>query len=259
MTDPGFHYSVLSEFRARLVAQGVEQQLLDTLLAVCQAHGWVRAGGTQRTDATQVLGAIRAMNRLESVGETLRAALNALAVAAPTWLRAQIDPDWGDRYSRRVEEYRLPKGDPARQAYANCIGLDGTRLLRAIYAPAAPVWLRHIPAVEILRRVWLQQCSVYPVKGRKDVWAEHGAGASQVRSSRWASADNSASRASLWALPMMSSSQPGPTLQIMPTVSPPLHWPASRSQSARPAAPHPAGPSGWCDPARHTVAAYRRG
>jgi len=157
LTDPGFHYSVLSEFRARLVAQGQEQQLLDTLLAVCQAHGWVRAGGTQRTDATHVLGAIRAMNRLESVGETLRAALNALAVAAPTWLREQIAPDWLDRYARRVEEYRLPKGDAARQAYANRIGADGTQLLRAIYAPDAPAWLRHIPAVEILRRVWVQQ------------------------------------------------------------------------------------------------------
>ncbi len=147
----------LSEFRTRLIAGGLEQQLLDSLLAACQAQGWVKAGGTQRTDATHVLGAIRAMNRLESVGETLRAVLNALAVAAPDWLVEQIAPDWFDRYSRRIEGYRLPKGDAARAAYANTIGTDGANLLHAIYAPTAPAWLRPMPAVEILRRVWVQQ------------------------------------------------------------------------------------------------------
>jgi transposase len=157
LTDAGFHYSVLSEFRARLIAGGLEQQLLDSLLTTCQAQGWIKAGGTQRTDATHVLGAIRAMNRLESVGETLRAALNALAVTAPDWLVAQVAPDWFDRYSRRIEEYRLPKGDAARAAYASTIGTDGTKLLGAVYAPTAPAWLRHLPAVEILRRMWVQQ------------------------------------------------------------------------------------------------------
>jgi transposase len=157
LTDPGFHYSVLSEFRARLIAGGLEQELLDSLLAACQAQGWIHAGGTQRTDATHVLGAIRAMNRLESSGETLRAALNALAVAAPNWLVEQVAPDWFDRYSRRIEEYRLPKGDTARAAYASTIGTDGANLLAAIYAPTAPAWLRQIPAVELLRRMWVQQ------------------------------------------------------------------------------------------------------
>jgi len=157
LTDPGFHYSVLSEFRARLIAGDVAQTLLDTLLTRCQQRGWLKAGGTQRTDATHVLGAVRAMNRLESVGETLRAALNALAVAAPDWLHGQITADWWDHYSRRVEEYRLPKGDAARQVYANTIGTDGTQLLAAIYAPTAPDWLRQLPAVELLRRMWVQQ------------------------------------------------------------------------------------------------------
>src|SRR5690348_134726 len=155
LTDPGFHYSVLSEFRARLIAGGLEQELLDSLLAACQGQGWIHAGGTQRTDATHVLGAIRAMNRLESIGETLRAALNALAVAAPDWLVEQAAPDWFDRYSRRIEEYRLPKGDTARAAYASTIGTDGAKLLAAIYAPTAPAWLRQIPAVELLRRMWV--------------------------------------------------------------------------------------------------------
>src|SRR5438045_1366048 len=49
LTDPGFHYSVLSEFRERLIEGGLEQQLLDTLLTACKEQGWVQAGGTQRT------------------------------------------------------------------------------------------------------------------------------------------------------------------------------------------------------------------
>ena len=80
-----------------------------------------------------------------------------MAAAAPDWLVLQVNPDWFDRYSNRVEEYRLPKGKAARQEYAEVMGTDGRTLLTAIYTPTAPVWLRQIPAVEILRRVWVQQ------------------------------------------------------------------------------------------------------
>jgi transposase len=86
LTDPGFDPSVLCEFRARLLAGGAEKCLLQQLLARCQELGLLKAGGRQRTDATHVLAAIRTLNRLEVVGETLRAALNALATAAPAWL-----------------------------------------------------------------------------------------------------------------------------------------------------------------------------
>ncbi|MDQ5851535.1 MAG: transposase, partial [Chloroflexota bacterium] len=40
---------------------------------------------------------------------------------------------------------------------AATIGADGFQLLRAIYAVDAPGWIREVPAVDILRRVWLQQ------------------------------------------------------------------------------------------------------
>jgi transposase len=157
LADPGFDFSVLSEFRSRLLAGGLEQQLLDVMLTHFKSHGWLKARGKQRTDSTHVLAAIRTLNRLETVGETLRAALNALAVVAPEWVRAQVTPAWFDRYSLRIEEYRLPQGKEARQAYAQTIGDDGFHLLTAIYANAAPAWLRQVPAVEILRQVWLQQ------------------------------------------------------------------------------------------------------
>ncbi len=83
LTDPGFDFSVLSEFRSRLVEGEGEQLLLEKMLSRFKDRGWVKARGSQRTDSTHVLAAVRALNRLELVGETLRAALNALAVVAP--------------------------------------------------------------------------------------------------------------------------------------------------------------------------------
>src|SRR5438445_5822217 len=75
LDDPGFDHSVLCEFRARLLAGGAEERLLGKLLDACQARALLKARGRQRTDSTRVLAAIRALNRLELVGETLRAAL----------------------------------------------------------------------------------------------------------------------------------------------------------------------------------------
>jgi transposase len=86
LADPGFDASVLVEFRARLVAGGVEQRLLDALLVLCRARGWLRAGARQRTDSTHVLSASRAVHRVGCARQALRNALNALAVAAPDWL-----------------------------------------------------------------------------------------------------------------------------------------------------------------------------
>ena len=97
------------------------------------------------------------LNRLERVGETLRAALNSLAVVAPTWVQALAPPEWYDRYAHRVENYQLPKADAARQALAAVIGADGEVLLHAIDAASAPPWVREIPAVQTLRRVWAEQ------------------------------------------------------------------------------------------------------
>jgi transposase len=84
LTDPGFDHTVLSEFRTRLIAGGAEDALFEALLAQFRTHGFLKARGKQRTDATHVLAAIRVLNRLECVGETMRAALNSLAIVAPT-------------------------------------------------------------------------------------------------------------------------------------------------------------------------------
>ena len=157
LTDPGFHHTVLSEFRTRLVAGEAAQLLLDALLTLAQAQGLLKVRGRQRTDSTHVLAAIRVLNRLERVGETLRAALNNLAVVAPAWLQTLAPPEWYDRYSHRVENYHFPKSEAARQAFAAVIGADGQRLLQAIDAAIEQPWLQEVPAIQTLRRVWAEQ------------------------------------------------------------------------------------------------------
>src|SRR5215470_11052942 len=122
LTDPGFDASVLSEFRLRLVKSELETQLLDTLLTLLQERGLLQPRGKQRTDSTQILAAIRTINRLELVIETVRHALNRLAVVAPDWLWPRILPHWPERYELRAENARLPKEDTKRQALAAQVG-----------------------------------------------------------------------------------------------------------------------------------------
>jgi transposase len=154
LTDPGFDFSVLSEFRRRLLEGEGEALLLDKLLLLCEREKLLRARGKQRTDATYVLAAIRVMNRLEQVAETLRAALNELATLAPRWLQGVASPDWYTRYGRRIEDHRLPQSQAEREAYAQTVGEDGFRLLELVSDAEAPVELTQLPILETLRLTW---------------------------------------------------------------------------------------------------------
>ena len=154
LTDPGFDFSVLSEFRDRLLAGSAEEQLLNTILQHCQAHGLIKRRGKQRTDSTHVLAAIRVLNRLELIGETLRAALNELAREAPEWLQSVAPLEWYERYAKRVEEARLPRDQSKRDAYAQMVGEDGFALLDALEDEHSPDGLRELPIIDTLRRVW---------------------------------------------------------------------------------------------------------
>jgi transposase len=156
LTDPGFDASVLCEFRTRLISGAAEQVLFDTLLNWCREQQLLKAGGRQRTDSTHVLAAVRALNRVELVGEAMRHALNTLAVVAPDWVRSVSQAEWPQRYARRAEDDRLPEKQAAREALALTIGHDGWHLLQAIYQVDAPAWLREVPAVDTLRRMWIQ-------------------------------------------------------------------------------------------------------
>lgn len=154
---PRFDPSILSEFRTRLVADGALTLLLDRLLDRLQVAGLLAAGGQVRTDSTLVLAAVRELNRLALVRETVRHALNVLAVVAPDWLLAHADPAWVERYAQRSENERLPQAAVQRRALERTVGADGSRLLAAVDAPEAPAYLRSVPAVAVLRTVWIQQ------------------------------------------------------------------------------------------------------
>jgi transposase len=156
LDDPGFDFTLLADFRQRVLTAGLEQTFLDTVLQRAQTLGLLKTRGRQRTDSTRILAAIRSLNRLECVGETLRHTLNELSQAAPDWLRAHVPAEWGLRYGRRFEQYHLPKTENEQRALAETIGRDGYTLLAACYAPDAPAPVRTHPAVAILRRVWLQ-------------------------------------------------------------------------------------------------------
>src|SRR6266699_1300676 len=165
LEDEGFDCSVLSEFRARLIAGNLELALLDLLLGRLKELGLVKAGGRQRTDSTHVLARIRGLNRLELAGESVRAALEALSAAAPDWLAGVIDGSWQQVYGQRIDDIRLPASETARKALAVQYGKDGYHLLDAVRAPGAPPWLRELPAVGALRAIWGQQ--YYRISGEQ--------------------------------------------------------------------------------------------
>lgn len=170
--DPGFDYSILSRFRDRLIEGRAEMSLLQKLLEKCKESNLIHRRSDMRTDATHVVASIRNMNRSELVGETLRAALNALAAVDPIWLSANVDTSWYLKYARRFGYPRETQSKEAIIAGAEDIGRDGMALLKKIWSDEAPSYLRSLPAVETLRRCWIGQ-----------FWTDHGV-------VRWRSAGN---------------------------------------------------------------------
>ncbi|MEU1276396.1 hypothetical protein [Streptomyces sp. NPDC005799] len=132
------------------------ERLLEVLLERLKAAGLLVKGGRARTDSTRVLAAVRTLNRLELVTETLRAALEVLAVAVPVWLTDFAPQEWYDRYERKADAFRLPIGDGPRLDYALTIGRDGFALLAALHSTGAPAGARDLPALQVLRQIWVQ-------------------------------------------------------------------------------------------------------
>jgi transposase len=130
LTDAGFDHSVLSKFRSRLVEHGLEEQVFTALLETLTGRGLIGAGSKARTDATHVISAVRDLNRLELAGESVRAVLEALAAAAPSWLAVVIDvAEWNTRYGVRVDSWRLPSSQAKRDRLARVYGTDALALL----------------------------------------------------------------------------------------------------------------------------------
>lgn len=157
LRDAGFDYSVLSEFRTRLVEGEMSTVLLDKLLESCDAMGLLKGKSKQRTDSTHVLAAVRDLTLLELVGETMRMTLNELAVLVPDWLQGVMKPEWVKRYGRRFDGSRLPKSKAKRQELCVEIGEDGYFLLKSSIAPEAPKELAQSKMLVRLQKIWIQQ------------------------------------------------------------------------------------------------------
>lgn len=170
LTDSGFDFSVLSEFRQRLSAGQQEQTLLNVLLEDLKKRGWLKARSKQRTDSTHVVASVRQLNRLEMVGETMRRALNELAAADPEWLKTIAPSEWFTRYGPRMDGIRLPKEREQREALIEVIGADGIYLMSTLLDTPEKQELRELPGVEILRQIWVQQ-----------YWMEYPEGEEQYR------------------------------------------------------------------------------
>jgi transposase len=169
LDDPGFDHTVLAEFRGRVAGAGLEQVALDALLAKLAAGGLVKAGGKQRTDSTHVIAAVAALNRLELAGEAVRAALEALAAAHPDWVAGRICvSDFARRYGTPMTSWRPPQSEARRQELAVAYARDGYALLEAVYDSSSPGWLRDLPAVDVLRRVLVQNYT-RTITGGKEV------------------------------------------------------------------------------------------
>ncbi|MFK0297423.1 transposase, partial [Streptomyces sp. NPDC090442] len=172
LTDTGFDFTVLSQFRTWVVDHGLEEKVLDLLLVRLKEQGLVGSGGKQRTDSTHVISAVRDLNRLELAGESVRAAVEALTVAAPRWVATVLDvPGWSRRYDTRIDTWRMPSSATKRDHLALTYARDGFALLSAVYDPRCEPWLRELPAVQTLRTVLLQNYTRTTTRGGREVVA----------------------------------------------------------------------------------------
>ncbi|MEU3620744.1 transposase [Streptomyces sp. NPDC006872] len=157
LDDPGFDFTVLSEFRGRVAEGDRADRFLALVVDRLAEAGLVKRRGQIRTDSTHVLAAVRRLNRGELVAETLRCALEDLALQGEEWLAALVTADWADRYGRPVRYDRLPRGGDALIAWVLQVGEDGLHILRAVYQDDAPPALRELRSVQVMRQVWVQQ------------------------------------------------------------------------------------------------------
>jgi transposase len=169
LDDSGFDPSILSDFRERLLREGAHDLLLEPILQLCRERGWLKAGGKQRTDSTHVLARVRSLSSLESVGESMRAALNAIAQQEPQWLMRTLNPEWFDRYVHRFELARFPKAETQRAALRQQVGQDVQQLLRQLEDAAAPAQLKNLPEVRLVKQIFEQH---YEVKDQQVHWRD---------------------------------------------------------------------------------------
>ena len=155
LTYEGFDFSVLSEFRDRLIEHEAEGRVFETLVQAFRAMGLIKVRGKQRTDSIAMLTKVRRLSRLELVVETLRLAVGALIKADREWSGEILPPSWEGRYGERFVMQRYTEKE--WQEYETHIGEDGQWLLTRLDQGGAPADLKDLPEVQVLRTVWAQQ------------------------------------------------------------------------------------------------------
>ena len=169
LDEPGFDYAILTDFRQRVLAGQAQDLILEPILQLSRARGWLKARGKQRTDATAVLARVRALSSLESVGESMRAALNAIAEQEPAWMQAHLNPAWFERYVHRFELARFPKAETQRRLLREQVGTDVAQLLASLAEPQTPQAVRDLAEVALLRQVFAQH---YEQQGQQIRWRD---------------------------------------------------------------------------------------
>src|SRR5947209_6340126 len=178
LDEPGFDYSILTDFRQRVLAAHAQDLILDPILHLSRQRGWLKARGKQRTDAPAVLARVRALSSLESVGESMRAALNALAQQEPTWLQAHLNPQWCDRSVHRFELARFPKAQTQQQQLREQVGEDVAQLLADLEEAVTPESVRSLPEIGLLRQIFAQH---YEQQGPQIRWRDGPAVSNEQR------------------------------------------------------------------------------
>jgi transposase len=151
----GFDYSVLSEFRDRLLAHQAEGRVFEKLVQELRSMGLIKERGKQRTDSIAMLMKVRHLSRLELVVETLRLAVGAILKADRVWGEALIPPSWEERYGERFVLQRHTKEEWAE--HDQHVGSDGEWLMARLAGEGAPAEIKSLPEVQVLRTVWAQQ------------------------------------------------------------------------------------------------------
>ena len=151
----GFDFSVLSEFRDRLIAGQAEGRVFEKLVAQIRGLGLIKEHGKQRTDSIAMLSKVRRLSRLENVVETLRLAIVAMVDTEPNWSQGILPPDWEEKYGERFVRQRYSEKE--WQEYEEQIGDNGHWLLERLATGSAPVEVQNLPEVQVLKTVWGQQ------------------------------------------------------------------------------------------------------
>lgn len=153
--DVGFDASVMSDFRGRITSNDATDLILESVLKAAKDQGLLKHE-TQRSDSTHILAAVRDLNRLEFVHETVRTTMEALAECDFDFVNGIARKDWGERYGAQCFNFRIPKSENKKAQWLSAIAEDGRYLLEEIEKNAPPALKNH-SSVEILRTVLHQQ------------------------------------------------------------------------------------------------------